>query len=266
MMDGQGGACQRPYTTKAGTAIRQFAIEVRLDPDYLCTVQLISRFEHYAGLKGLKDPTNMQIIICDQYLENVVEMKALHVGQLGPALTRFLEPKGWKNIKELCVAPRQNEAWLTQASQQYRIIRNLHLLMAKEGRLPGYDPNRTFTLEDLRIFIDGYLTVRRHRFFDARNVQVGVIKGDPLAEILNVDSFHISQVPLLIRSKCVIVPEHDRSAQGPKSELPVDEYKELGPLTVIRRRRTDGTPETMVTPGNTLEQEPEPDRKKHKSS
>ena len=75
------------------------------------------------------------------------------------------------------------------------------LLRTVEG---GGELGNLATLKSVNILFSRYITSRRDKFFDVRNMKIVMVEGDPLQQVFNLKAFHTSQANALVRNQLII--------------------------------------------------------------
>ena len=174
----------------------------------------------------LFDETNPSIVMCNSELEDVFDMKALHVTQIRYVIQKHIKMK--KKVKQRSVV-NENE------NQYQNVVRKCNKIYCKEEGLncclseyskeeiekkrkemqqhylidvdllhvlnPGNLDTRHFTFYDIFALLSKYLISKRNQIFDRRNILVAIIKDDPLQSVFNVNAFSRSQVMQILKKK-----------------------------------------------------------------
>lgn len=93
-------------------------------------------------------------------------------------------------------------------SQQGFDIRGWYTLrpdfLAVIQSVPGVDSEQTvFHYPLIAKLLSTYILSKKNDFFDARNISIAQVKGDPLEKAFDVGAFHRSQVTGLMRKQLI---------------------------------------------------------------
>jgi len=177
----------------------------------------------------LFDMKNPSIILCDNDLEEALNMKALHVTEIRDLVLAQLtklhdEPNVGKftNFSNRS-NPTQGSAPGSPAPQ--RLIQNAsvttQVYIDKKAEftlqpkflevvrsLPNTDPKQTvFSYEEVTLLLSTYILAHKEKFFDSRNIKLAMVGGDPLGEAFGVEAFHRCQVNTLLKKQLIPLPD-----------------------------------------------------------
>lgn len=148
------------------------------------------------------DAQNPEIILCDQRLENLFGMKALHVSQVQTALAKSLKPLNNVNIDSTIHSTKSEKL-----NKRYRLSDQFRELFIATGIL---NPNKQFfTYQEAANYFSDYIMEKKDCILDSRNICVALIKNDPLSKILKVKAFHRNQMLTFLKPHlfpCDILP------------------------------------------------------------
>ena len=138
------------------------------------------------------DKNNPSIILCNQLLENIFGMKALHISQVQNALAKSLISINKIDIESI-IQPTKIE----KSNNRYRLSDHLRELFIASGIM---NPNKQFfTYQEAANYFSAYIIANKDYILDSRNISVAIIKNDPLAKIFKVKAFHRNQVYLFLK-------------------------------------------------------------------
>lgn len=186
----------------------------------------------------LFDETNPSIVMCNQELEDVFDMKALHETQIQNVIQKHIKMK--KKVKQRSVVIKNENHH--QNNIKKNVVRKCNKIYCKEEGLnccqhslseyskeeieekrkemeqhylididllhvlnPGNLDTRHFTFYDTFALLSKYLISKRNQIFDRRNILVAIIKDDPLRSVFNVNAFSRSQVTQILKKKMTLV-------------------------------------------------------------
>ena len=148
------------------------------------------------------DKNNPSIILCNQLLENIFGMKALHVSQVQNALAKSLI-----SINKIDIESTIQPTKIEKSNNRYRLSDHLRELFIASGIL---NPNKQFfTYQEAANYFSAYIIANKDSILDSRNITVAIIKNDPLAKIFKVKAFHRNQVYLFLKPHlfpCDVLP------------------------------------------------------------
>ena len=191
--------------------------------DYYTLYELLTHLRDIIQEEGMFDSSNPTIILCSTELEEVLNMKALHVLNIKDLvlshITRITDqnPKVVSNKREIEKRPfirisksgprpsrviklasitkticTRKDAKFTLAPKLLMVIRSV----------PGTSTTRTiFTYEDVLRILSVYIQMKRTKIFDHRNNKIALVHDDMLGDALGVKAFSRCQVNGLIRKR-----------------------------------------------------------------
>jgi len=163
------------YFTEIGQATSRVSMHT------ICTIikKLIIKGRNF-------DEKNPEIIICDQRLENIFGMKALHVTQVQSAIATSL-----KSLNNVDIHSTFHPTKIEKSNNKYRLSDHFRELFIDTKIL---NPNKQFfTYQEVANYFSEYIIMKKDCILDSRNISVALIKNDPLGKILNVNAFHRNQ-------------------------------------------------------------------------
>ena len=158
------------------------------------------------------DAKNPEIILCDQRLENIFGMKALHVSQVQNALAKSLISINKIDIETTIQPPK-----IEKTNNRYRLSDHFRKLFIAAGIL---NPNKQFfTYQETANYFSAYIITKKDCILDSRNISVAIIENDPLAKIFKVKAFHRNQTYKFLKPHlfpCDVLPLKKRIRATPK--------------------------------------------------
>jgi len=174
----------------------------------------------------LFDAENPNVILCDGELEEALNLKALHVSQVRPAVckqfrltTAFTTPASAPdpvlvNLQsDLPLLP----SWASPFANAVLARQHVTLPFNIEGRytvkpaflrvlrtLDGVNRRQTvFPYREVANLLCRYIMKHKDKFFDLRNILVAMVEGDLLGAAFGVRAFARCQVTFLMRAQLV---------------------------------------------------------------
>jgi Zinc finger, C3HC4 type (RING finger)/SWIB/MDM2 domain len=179
----------------------------------------------------LYDPQNPTVILCDDLLEDVLEVKALHVSEIkdhvikqlflvdetleppptptnnGPSYTltpangdSFILPS-WASTSANAVVARMNALPDFDTEGMYCIKPEFLKVIRK---VEGVNQEQTiFYYKEITSILSRYIMSNKNRFFDSRNIRVALVEDDQLGLAFGVKAFARSQVTSLLRAQLI---------------------------------------------------------------
>jgi Zinc finger, C3HC4 type (RING finger)/SWIB/MDM2 domain len=177
----------------------------------------------------LYDPQNPTVVLCDDLLEDVLEVKAIHVSEIkdqvckqlflledalehpttptndGPSYTLTLANgdsfalPSWASISANAVVARMNALPDFDIEGMYCIKPEFLKVLRK---VEGVNQEQTvFYYKEVTSILSRYIMSNKNRFFDSRNIRVALVEGDQLGLAFGVKAFARSQVTSLLRAQ-----------------------------------------------------------------
>lgn len=180
----------------------------------------------------LFDRQNPSIIICCNELEEALNMKALHVTEIRDLVLSQLTKVQDHTILGKFANPVTNSAIRNDQTQvpevssvqvPQRLLQSANIstqvfidkkalftlkpkFLTVVRSLPSTDPEQTvFTYEEVTLLLSTYILTHKEKFFDARNIKLAIVAGDPLGDAFGVQAFHRCQVNNLLKSQLIAV-------------------------------------------------------------
>jgi len=179
----------------------------------------------------LYDEKNPSIILCSDELENVLNMKALHVTEIRDLVLGHLikiqdeaflakfrhhtsNQGSSDNVPISTVnTPAQRLIHTSNISTQVVTDKNAKFKVNQKfldvlSVVPNFDKSRTvYTYEEVTLLLSTYILMNKKKFFDTRNIKLAMVQDDPLGEAFGVNAFHRCQVNNLLRGQLTPVTE-----------------------------------------------------------
>jgi hypothetical protein len=147
----------------------------------------------------LYDENNASIILCDEALEEALNLKYLHLGELRENVCKQLTPNDTLPEKKACKPKQQTNNVLATKFYVKPLFREVlnHVSAVSKNQ-------RVFTYEELKKHLVSYIMWNRERFFDERSLEI-VYCGleDPLGKAFSVKAFHGRQLFSLIMNQVI---------------------------------------------------------------
>lgn len=200
--------------------------------------------------KKLFDPENPTIIICDDNLEDALDVKAFHVSETRFYLERQLEVIQ-QNIIEPNASPATTQTTLPTPDSLFllpswasptatAVVARLYAdanfdITAKYTAKPdflkvlhsvsGVDPTcRVFFYTEITGLLSKYIMANKEKLFRSRNIKVCYVEDDLLGKAFGVRAFARNQVTSLLRSQLILYTgELPLSLPPPPPLPPVEE-------------------------------------------
>ena len=193
----------------------------RHEPQPVSLERILALLNESIKAGKLYDENNKAIVLCDQQLENVFGMKALHVAQIIPALKTSLvpvnivhAPKPSPVFKDRTCGTKVIPVSSCKLNQPvYTMSLPLYNLLLPTGT----DPSQPFTYKDAAALFSRYIISRKEHIFDTRNIFVALIMKDPLGKVFGVKAFHRDQAEYFIRKHLKQVSQGVQTDQGEPS-------------------------------------------------
>ena len=167
-----------------------------------CYWIVIEALRYYIKRQQLYDVKNTVIIICNPILEEVLNVKAFHLremkhliskhfsGDPPPALARL-----WN--RSLSIAGKDDAETGTESSEDFK--KKLFIIKPPLRRV--FETMKGFPKKSVAVpfqvasaLLSKYILSRQKDFLDERNIQVAMVRGDPLGEAFACSAFHRCQV------------------------------------------------------------------------
>jgi len=174
----------------------------------------------------LYDKENPTIIICDDILEDALEVRALHVSDtkeyitkqcfpitqeeqadVGVGATTNNEPdRGhftlpcWASTSANAVVARANAVSNCNAEDKFTVKPDFLKVLRT---VPGFVEAAVFTYTEICKLLSAYIMANKDKFFDVRNNRVALVENDLLGKAFGVQAFARSQVTSLLRSQLI---------------------------------------------------------------
>ena len=176
----------------------------------------------------LYDPQNPTVILCNEFLEDALEVKALHVTEVKDfvikqmplidqeekiggcqcqyhgGVTNPYEVPSWASNSANAVVARANVSPNFDLEAKYYVKPGLlKVLHSIEGVNPLL---RVFQYRKIADLLSGYILSKRDVLFDERNIKIAMVENDPLGEAFGVKAFARCQVTSLLRAQLLPIP------------------------------------------------------------
>ena len=169
--------------------------------------------------KKMYDPQNPTVILCDEHLEDALNVKALHVSDVRDYIIRQLPLIEEEEKTENCNCqyhgvpgsyrlPSWGSAAATAVIARESITPNFDLeasYLVKPGLLKvlhavqGVNPEqRVFRYRELSALLSAYILSKKDVLFDARNIKIAMVENDDLGKAFGVKAFARCQVTSLL--------------------------------------------------------------------
>lgn len=218
--------------------------------------------------EGLYDERNPPLIICSDEMENAINMKALHTGEMRSVVLRHLQMiSNEEFIGRYCqefdspnrpTAPARPLDFMS--SNVYRLMSvptgrytcKPDFLAVLNTILNPDEDKVVFTFTEIISAFGKYILTHKEKFIDDRNSGVAIIKGDLLESVFKVSAFHKCQATYFVRNQ--LIPYSDKKEGKDNETLLVDVSSVPRPPLVNDGEKTVTESETELT-----ESEYEPD-------
>ena len=178
------------------------------DKEYYTLVEILMILKETIRREQLYDEKNPAVILCSAELEDVLNMKALHVTEIRDLILNHLI-----RVRDRTILARHGIHDLgTESISTQRVIHTASISTQvcvdrhKEFKVnqkfldvfsahPNFDKNRTiYTYEEVTSLLSAYIIQNKKKFFDPRNMKLAIVRDDPLGEAFGVNAFHRCQV------------------------------------------------------------------------
>lgn len=212
------------YGIKTNSFLHGYFKDSNLDTDNVCMNKILSLIKNHALNGKLFDVRNPAMIICDQLLENIFQVRALHITQVRGALAKSLVPKTVLS-EEPCVTiyatqNRNNVVPMgvlnsgvgtisstfagSEVTMKYKLSEPLKELY-RQSKILQHQQD-LFTYREAAALLVQYIRKRRSHIIDWRNMEVCLLYKDPLGAVFNCEAFHKSQIKMYMRKQLLPVP------------------------------------------------------------
>jgi len=156
--------------------------------------------------------------MCDDELENVLGLKALHVKQI-----RGLIEEQLKKVKITVTA--KPKTWL---ERQFKV--NADFLQLIQETHNTNDDKRLYSYQEIATLLYKYIIKNKEKLFDIRNPYVAIVNNDPLGKVFGVRAFHRDHVHRLLcrQLKVAKVSTSKETSQAVKQSTRSAERKRAG--------------------------------------
>ena len=174
------------------------------DKEYYTLVEILMILKETIRREQLYDEKNPAVILCSAELEDVLNMKALHVTEIRDLILNHLI-----RVRDRTILARHGIHDLTEiqriihtASISTQVCVDRHKEFKVNQKFldvfsahPNFDKNRTiYTYEEVTSLLSAYIIQNKKKFFDPRNMKLAIVRDDPLGEAFGVNAFHRCQV------------------------------------------------------------------------
>lgn len=162
----------------------------------------------------LYDIKNVAIILCDSKLETALNINGLHVKDVKKCVLKQLicltppqsqiTTKKRKVCEEVDFPKNVNNKKLKISNTEYYTLSPLF----RDALLsvPFFPHNlQTFTYNEICSYLSQYITYKKEKLLDPRNIFLCVVKNDPLGKAFNVNAFDRCQVVSLLLKNIIPV-------------------------------------------------------------
>jgi len=189
---------------------------------------VLNTVKEYIKGRHLFDPRNPGIIMCDQLLENIFDMKCLYVAQVRGPLLKHMVPL----VPQPSTPPPETKPPLLPptpppspppppqpAPPPPLLLPEFWKVSSSLRTILGLDTEATTRAEIYALF-SKYVLARRHTLFDKRNILICIVRNDPMGAVLGVSAFHRDQAKYLLNKHLtplthwlsLVIPDKKRCA------------------------------------------------------
>lgn len=200
------------------------------------------------------DVENPAVVICDDCLEDALDVKAMHVSEVKEFVLKQLLLIDQLSQPVDIIRPLQNgdalPTWASATANAVIAQANACSNFNVEGKytvkpeflkvlksVDGVDPNQTvFHYREITHLLSQYIRANQKSFFDVRNIRICLVENDQLGTAFGVKAFARCQVVGLLRAQ--LTPHKETSQEMEEEEKPrqveadvctVPEKKEIDP-------------------------------------
>ena len=169
-------------------------------------LQIVRFFATYLVSKEMYDPKNTSIIVFDQDLEEVFDVKAMLKSDFSKMLHKHLKlikqngfsdmGKAGKTQTDITISPSRTPTRHT-FEHKYYVLKDLAHCLSLEA------PHLVLTYSEIKILVKGYLTLNKDRLCSQRHEDIVHCSHDALGVTLDVNYFHLKQLDTLLAKQVV---------------------------------------------------------------
>ena len=174
--------------------------------------EILNHLKDIITEERLYDPNNRKLIVCSPELENVFEMKALHVTQLTREVRRQLRhlqtrqapPPAAAAVAVTATSTLQDDMEAAKGPEdvdpapsgvKFLLQPGLRAVLQTQ---PVFDPDQTsFTYFQIQSLVFAYIKVKN--LLVPNNTAVAFVRDDPLGKLFQVQAFHRAQADTFIQ-------------------------------------------------------------------
>lgn len=210
-----------------------------LDKKIFTLAEVLTYLKEIIRGERLFDLKNPSIIICDNDLEDALNMKALHVTEIRDLvlaqLTKLQDEPNLGKFTNFSNRNNQTQGSAPGSPAPQRLIQNAstttQVYINKKAEftlkpkflevvrsLPNTDPKQiVFSYEEVTLLLSTYILAHKEKFFDCRNIKLAMVAGDPLGEAFGVRAFHRCQVNNLLKNQ--LIPHPGNTGTDTRTEV-----------------------------------------------
>ena len=206
--------------------------KTKIKKNYYMLIEIMEKLKMIIRFEKLYDPKNPSIIICDSDLENVLDVRDLHVTEVRDQILKHLtrvKGQDWKMNLNTFISKSEGtitSSKLTRRLTSRSLTRTTNVLSTlapnKETKFTVKpllmrllkteceEKDKTkivFRYEEIVNLLSKYIMKRRNSLFDHRNIKIARVHLDPLGRALgDIIRFHRCQMENLLRAQLTLSP------------------------------------------------------------